>query len=612
MMNAKLKNAANGEGDNDNFIKDTLITAYRHSRSAAASIPGDIPSLILHAFSRHFQETLSLGHDADATLESISESSSESLLDLITKVPTLGPNSQRLLDRARVLLTDGPRLSMNVPLAAGEDLPVCAHTLLQGTLWAVLLQAGADPDLDDREVHNEHGWRVSKTDDTVFRTIAQEDADRNRLTGPAKAMWFLCKKTRFSWAVAEREGSFQAVEEQHFNVNGTTLFRSYAGRVFSRGIPIHNKMGYPHDHLATSTSYTMVRLPPVLDLTTSPTAVFARTPRGVFVWGANEDGELGVAGEDIEYPTRVKFTGCPDVAEFEAALPPWQKADAIIRVDMGSNFTLICTPIRMLVAGAGAQYFMGGLDADFSTFQRVPFPKGFMPTSLVVNNDMALMGDGKRQLMAGYNNWAQFGLGHDSALTGFVEPPVRIDSIVYAGGDTALYASEGRLVVAGLIRSHLAPLLPAGSLGSVYLVSKTPLVLNLPWPVKRVFASPSFIVLVRADAEETAVVDSRADVFSLPLDVSLLRTQERRAADEIYTAFYFPTEAGWATVGDDIPRLTRVLALDEDDDEDVGLDAIEAFRTPTQIAPRRFIGDIVNGVEVNLTGPLQAFDSLGQ
>ncbi|KAG9395719.1 hypothetical protein J8273_2626 [Carpediemonas membranifera] len=47
------------------------------------------------------------------------------------------------------LTYSGPPLSMNVELADGQELPAALHTLLQGTLWAVLMAAGADPDLED-------------------------------------------------------------------------------------------------------------------------------------------------------------------------------------------------------------------------------------------------------------------------------------------------------------------------------------------------------------------------------------------------------------------------------------------------------------------------------
>ncbi|KAG9392199.1 hypothetical protein J8273_5181 [Carpediemonas membranifera] len=62
---------------------------------------------------------------------------------LLQKSP-LKPTAQALLDRARSILADGPPLSMNVELAEGQELPVALHTLLQGTLWAVMMASGVN------------------------------------------------------------------------------------------------------------------------------------------------------------------------------------------------------------------------------------------------------------------------------------------------------------------------------------------------------------------------------------------------------------------------------------------------------------------------------------
>ncbi|KAG9392220.1 hypothetical protein J8273_5203 [Carpediemonas membranifera] len=89
-------------------------------------------------------------HDRYATMiQMCSRISPESIFSnrhsqiLLQKSP-LKPTAQALLDRARSILADGPPLSMNVELAEGQELPVALHTLLQGTLWAVMMASGAN------------------------------------------------------------------------------------------------------------------------------------------------------------------------------------------------------------------------------------------------------------------------------------------------------------------------------------------------------------------------------------------------------------------------------------------------------------------------------------
>ncbi|KAG9393300.1 hypothetical protein J8273_3433 [Carpediemonas membranifera] len=116
-------------------VKVALINAHRVSLSVTASIPGNIPSLLRHAYSRHFNEVMPLIPGKKLDFTPPTDRQLESLIAMLANMPRLAENAQPLLDRARTILTSGPPLSMNVELADGDELPVALHTLNQGALW---------------------------------------------------------------------------------------------------------------------------------------------------------------------------------------------------------------------------------------------------------------------------------------------------------------------------------------------------------------------------------------------------------------------------------------------------------------------------------------------
>ncbi|KAG9397005.1 hypothetical protein J8273_1356 [Carpediemonas membranifera] len=138
------------DGDERTFsdVREELIAAYRLSLAAASEIPGNIPSLLSHAFSRHFRANMPSIRLENAEKKATSVDLEE-LQSKLSRITALKPEAQTLLDRARSILTDGPPLSMNVELDENMELPDALHTLLQGTLWAILMEAGANPDLED-------------------------------------------------------------------------------------------------------------------------------------------------------------------------------------------------------------------------------------------------------------------------------------------------------------------------------------------------------------------------------------------------------------------------------------------------------------------------------
>ncbi|KAG9392655.1 hypothetical protein J8273_6023 [Carpediemonas membranifera] len=236
-------------------IRDALITAFRASLVATASISGDIPSLI------HLLATLS-------------------------KIPPLEPSAQALLDRARSILTSGPPLSMNVELADGEELPVAMHTLNQGAVWACLVGGGANPDLEDRVLQG--------AQDEEPHTTRMHDKIRKALAPEAKCLWFLCRKFFFSLNVAEKDGECY----QHAWSYIFYHHRMYMDRLFMLGTANH-------------TAFTRARMPRALEVYSDDLTHIARTPKGLWGWGMAVMASWGFESFEFNDPTRLTF---PNIA----------------------------------------------------------------------------------------------------------------------------------------------------------------------------------------------------------------------------------------------------------------------------------------------------------
>ncbi|KAG9397413.1 hypothetical protein J8273_0903 [Carpediemonas membranifera] len=193
-------------------VGDALFLAFRLSVAITASIPGDVPTLLKEAFSRHFDEQMPAIHDAETTT---TPTSAASLV---------------LLDRARSILTSGPPLSMNVELAAGQELPAALHTLNQGAY-------------------------LTKMYDKIYKALTPE----------AKCLWFLCRKFFFTWNVAEKDG-----ESCQWNAFGRCYHhRMYMGRLFMLCIDDYD------------TSFTRARMPRALEVYIEWSTYIDRTPKGL-------------------------------------------------------------------------------------------------------------------------------------------------------------------------------------------------------------------------------------------------------------------------------------------------------------------------------------------
>ncbi|KAG9392162.1 hypothetical protein J8273_5143 [Carpediemonas membranifera] len=410
-------------------VREALISAFSLSLAITASIPGDIPSLLRHAYSRHFNKVMPVERDAETTSASASSTELESLQTMLSRIPPLKPTAQGLLDRARSILADGPPLSMNVELAEGQELPVALHTLLQGTLWAVMIASGANPDLEDRVLEEA---RVKWPDENAIH-----DKIRNALAPEAKCLWFLCRKFFFTLNVAEQDGeSYKWTDYERFYHH-----RMYMGRLF---------MLYTRHH----TALTRATMPRALDVYSSGISHIARTPNGLWGWGTSGFGQLGFKSDEFVDPTRLTFPACPKVAELEASLPAWDKHRLVTDVSIEQGRAFILTPVGAAMSGYKETWFRSRVErGNRFLFHPITVSGGFIPDHIMHAFYTVILSMGDRQVISGENEYGQLGLGHADEMTGFADLPFRVDRIMTSEPDFNVFLSGRQLLYVGGVQS---------------------------------------------------------------------------------------------------------------------------------------------------------------
>ncbi|KAG9393147.1 hypothetical protein J8273_3276 [Carpediemonas membranifera] len=409
-------------------VRDALISAISLSLSVTASIPGDIPSLLEHAYSRHFDEQIPPIKNLKSITIPASTTSLESLIATLSKIPPLEPSAQTLLDRAQSIITSAPPLSMNLELADGEELPVALHTLNQGAVWACLMGGGANPDLEDRVPKEAQEHEPDGTE--------MHDKIRNALAPEAKCLWFLCRKFFFTLNVAEKDGE----SYQFTGIGSCYHHRMYMGRLF---------MLYAAKHAAL----TRARMPRALEVYSNEVTHIARTPKGLWGWGYNLMRQLGSKSSDFVDPTRLTFTACPKVTELEASLTDWEKHRMVTDVSMEGAQTFILTPVETVMSGSCAMWFVG---ANSWRFHPVAVPAGFVPDHIMHAFDTVILSMGDQQVISGDNYDGQLGLGHRNDMTGFEELPFSVDRIISRSRSFNTFLSNHRLLYVGRVSHTLA------------------------------------------------------------------------------------------------------------------------------------------------------------
>ncbi|KAG9392234.1 hypothetical protein J8273_5217 [Carpediemonas membranifera] len=415
-------------------VEHALISAFRVSTVATASIPGDIPSLLRHAYSRHFNKVMPVERDAETTSASASSAELESLQTMLSRIPPLKPTAQALLDRARSILADGPPLSMNVELAEGQELPVALHTLLQGTLWAVMMASGADPDLiplkPDEACFDIFGEEACNDSDyTEF-----DEAEEESYTDADKLPWFLCKKLYFTHEIAQKDGHSELHTGLYFRCIRT---RHYAGRFFA---------GNP-----TFPKYHWLRCPPVLRHVMWTDTIFLVTAKGLYRQAGEE--HLGTTPA-----SRVRFSLCPEIQQYEADQPAWHKDRVVTDLVVGEgevDLAMLLTPVGVAALSYSGTYVLVDDREDGENFAPVAMPDGFIPDQIMLDGATVIVSDGDRQAVGGANESGQLGLGHESEVIGVVEIPFHVERIFSFEEEATIFIIDGKPMIAGLVPIEL-------------------------------------------------------------------------------------------------------------------------------------------------------------
>ncbi|KAG9394829.1 hypothetical protein J8273_0036 [Carpediemonas membranifera] len=312
-------------------------------------------------------------------------------------VPLVHTLSRRVSRAARAF--DGTSPSPRT-LDIEGDLPDTLYTLMPGTIWGILMHAGADPGLDSRTV----GDRI---------------------------LPFLCRKTFRTFAVANRPG------QRHTKGGASMRATWFNGKLFTHGDNISGEAGT--GTLSSNKRWSLVRVPPVVHFHTAEygRSSFAVTPKGLFVFGQNLTGELGLDAREIRTPTLVPFSSAPAVSEYEQSLGPWRKSRLVQTIAAHCRRTIIATPVGLVTAGDNR--FTRSVFGALGVCQDVAHVRRFTPLTAIPARDVTRIDltSGHTAIFArdrcyvlGANHSGCFGLGHANPVD--VLTPLTLD---WAGGE---------------------------------------------------------------------------------------------------------------------------------------------------------------------------------
>ncbi|KAG9391998.1 hypothetical protein J8273_6728 [Carpediemonas membranifera] len=464
------------------YTKDLFIASFRLCFHRTLTIPGDIPSILKLAFFNHFDEEMpssvafEIPNRASVDVVQISFAERQMMEAILSMIPPLKPSAQALLDCARSILTDGPPLSMNIPLAPGQELPVALHTLNQGTLWACLMGAGANPDLEDMVLRRCQSQGPGE--------IEMHSKIRRIFTPDDKCLWFLCRKFHFSLNVAEKDGeSFQcnAYDRCYHH-------RMYMGRLFMLDTEHHAAL-------------TRARMPRALKVFSDDSTQIAKTPKGLWAWGKCHRNDKS----RFSAPFRLTFPECPRVSHLEASLPPWEKHRMVVDVSLWAIEAFILTPVGTIESrGPG------------NVFKEVALPTGFVPDHILHGFKTTILSMGDRQMISGWNGCGRLGLGHKKKLSGFIDLPHPVEQIIFCDyNNFSIFESDNRLLFAGRVPEYLE------SFVDLYEGEKcvTPTHIELPYlRTKGFFAGEAWVIWVTEGKSYVSCNFGGLDKFYVPFE----------------------------------------------------------------------------------------------
>ncbi len=233
-----------------------------------------------------------------------------------------------------------------------------------------------------------------------------------------------------------------------------------------------------------------VRLPPVLDVWHGFGAWFAQTARGLYGWGDNCEGCLGIASmnDSVTRPTRVllpapaTYVQLFDSVTFFYTADGWFAAGWNAEGQLGfesagenvttpapvpgsasvTHFTSSCGSTfawtsqasggRLLACGENDNGQLGtGYDEtdDVYVLRPVPLPQGVSVTRIITNWQSTFFIAGDRCFVAGWNLYGQLGLGTSvDHVVHPVELPVPVDDVI-SGFGVSVFRRGNTLTVCG-------------------------------------------------------------------------------------------------------------------------------------------------------------------
>ncbi|KAG9391727.1 hypothetical protein J8273_6503 [Carpediemonas membranifera] len=329
-------------------------------------------------------------------------------------------SAARALATAVSFLTYGPPLSMNIPLEDGEELPECMHTMLQGTVWAVLMSAGADPDLEGAEYQAPDYHVGSFVYDYHYLDVA-------------RCHWFLCKKTFF----AHRQSIKDGIHHQLLTDETLTVAEDDKGgsETLMTNLPVNYR----------------IRIHKVVSVYSNGFNTICTTPHGIYVWGSNIAGSLAHQSGQPIHPTRLTFPEAPNVAQCEAIQPIWHKDRLVERVFLGRTrfITILVTAAGAVCAGDNV-VGVEGAGRQLLHFAPFPLPDGFVPDHAMIDYQAVFLRQGRTAVAMGENTNGQLGLGHRNVVRQFETVPMDVEQIWHFNYKPAtLFLSSGKLYLVG-------------------------------------------------------------------------------------------------------------------------------------------------------------------
>ncbi|KAG9396403.1 hypothetical protein J8273_2134 [Carpediemonas membranifera] len=445
--------------------------AYTMAILETNGTPGNVPALLAAAFLHQYGKRISSIPRSLVCPEDISYN------DLVSQLEALPPPTNKaaaiFLKRAMDILTDGPELTIQQTSLSHANGPHSIVSLSPALFWAVMMAAGADPDLEHKEERMFPLFELTGLD---------ERPDVIDGYSPhARACWFLCKKLFFARFNSEVDGTHIQSGSNLYPLH----FLLYEGRLFSWG-PVQwsgNKVD------ATSTldaelvvrRYHRVQLPaPIIRFHTVGSDSVAVTAAGLFAWGERI--------QDLTGPTRVQFSD--HIAQAESDLAHWSKHELFDSIDSVRLHTGSTTMLFFTARVTGqTTHCLGQLSPKF---QPIPLPCDHFD-KVLSNAGIALIKD-RRAFMVGKNWCGRLGVGHQYPVDVFTELPFPVDDVALLN-EYSVFVSGQKLLYGGV---GTVPSFEFGKLENGRMVLH-PTKLSLPCSIKRAFIDPNCWCFVRSD-----------------------------------------------------------------------------------------------------------------